>query len=148
MWRSVSHSLTWAAELKPKIHNHADLQAVGFELHRGEGGWGGLRGAMWQLWLYFNLDGQWRSWRGRCRGDVGFLWERLRFMSPVLAAGPTSSLICFYSDDPLTSGGSLESPWMVQLAAGPSWMACFFNQITIFNKGHKPRAKSKQTSVW
>lgn len=87
------------------------------------------RDTKWRLWLYFNSDGQVKK--------DSFLWEWVRFMGPVLAAGPTSSLICFYSNDPWPSGVIREPP-NGPAGCQPISHCLFSNQITIFNGDTSP----------
>lgn len=60
-------------------------------------------------------------------------------MGSVLAAGPTSSLICFYSGDPLTPQGSLERAPNGSAGRRPITRCLFSNQITIFNGDTRAR---------
>lgn len=91
---------------------------------------------MWDLWLCFNSNGKLKD---------GFLWEQGGFMGLVLAAGLTSSLICFYSADP-PDPWVIREPPMVPLAASPSHTACF--PIKLLYLTGTQASQVQQTSVW
>lgn len=68
------------------------------------------------------------------------------YRGPSWPLAPTSSLICFYSADPLTPRGSLARPRMVRLAAGP-FHAARFPIKWLYLTG--PRAQGQvQTDIW
>lgn len=67
-------------------------------------------------------------------------------MDPVLAAGPTSSLICFYSDDPRPQR-VIREPLNGHIGCWAISRCLFSTQITIFKWGQELGATSTLTSA-